>query len=179
MWAVAQMEEGKKVRRPDYGEGAYKVKRGNFIGYQNENGDLPHFSFNDYRATDWEVVADEKKQCEVIFGMDIKTDTKIPEGTVAIGYYGKHNKVFITGLKEVPEGKKTLSSELLYHTRDGFVTKEAYNKSIYAGDSILLKKSKVRKANQKFIKKLSFGMSEACITAMKCDAKEIYGADLI
>ncbi len=44
--------------------------------------------------------------------MDIKTDTTIPEGTVAFGYYKGDNQVVITNLKKFPEEKKTLSDEI-------------------------------------------------------------------
>ena len=62
LWAVVQMKEGKKVRRPNYGKGAYKMMMDDgFIGYQG-SGRLPHFKVKDYEATDWEIVSDETEK---------------------------------------------------------------------------------------------------------------------
>jgi len=74
MEAVKAMKEGKKVIRPDYGEGAYKVKKGNFIGYQGD-GELPHFSIGDYEATDWQIYEEEGYyECEKCHGSLTKED---------------------------------------------------------------------------------------------------------
>ena len=78
MEAVKAMKEGKKVRRPDYGEGAYKVKRENFIGYQNESGSLPHLTFEDYEATDWQIVEEKKTLSD-------KKDLMIPATKIGVG----------------------------------------------------------------------------------------------
>ncbi len=63
-----------------------------------------------YGITPEELVEEKNKECKVIFGIDIKTDTTIPKGTVAIGFH-KGDVITITKLKKFPEEKKTLSDK--------------------------------------------------------------------
>ena len=49
----------------------------------------------------------EKKGVEILFGMDIVTDTKIPEGTIALGEKRADGTIEIKSITQLPEEPKT------------------------------------------------------------------------
>ena len=59
MWAIEQIEEGKKIRRPHWtSEEYHKMYRTDIY---TENNKYAEMSVDDYKATDWEIYEEPKK----------------------------------------------------------------------------------------------------------------------
>ncbi len=59
MWAVEQMKEGKKVKRPNSNYKYLSAERDGSL-VSTDDGKLFGMWFNDIGATDWEIVKDDK-----------------------------------------------------------------------------------------------------------------------
>lgn len=74
LWAVAQMKEGKKVRRKYWALGAYMCSITDIddLRVYSNTGDRSNLNIKDIEATDWEVVEEKKKEPPI----DIPTITE-------------------------------------------------------------------------------------------------------
>ncbi len=106
MQAVEAMKEGKRVTRPKLrkhkGYFYYTGNKTDMIIFSHSEGyefESPSYGLSDIEATDWEIVEEKKKERKIIFGMDIVTDTKIPEGTVCFGYESACGNIIIESIE--------------------------------------------------------------------------------
>ena len=125
MEAVKLMKQGKKVRRLNYGKGAYKMlNESGFLVFQGNCS--PTLNVMDFEATDWEVYEEKKTLSDKIFDKDLEKEVGIDLSKVYVkdlkprliefidfAIISADNSVYDTQAKLIPKATELFGVELI------------------------------------------------------------------